>query len=488
MVVDFNTEISALDCDIRGLKLSAAEAFVLSRIEGKTSLQDLAESLGMPFEQAQAIVDRLAELRAVRLEEPGSRYSTTFRPRTSRKARPAPSRATQQEQGATRDSGDRVGPAPRAGCALPVPPPDEPGKISAALARKIAELDSKLGTSSDWALLGLEEGASEREITRAFGKLAYTFDPSHYFGINVGPYMEPLERIFARLAAAQESLLAKMRPARHTQAAPAIAQSPKVPVTSDARRRSAKPSRSQKSSKPPSGSDRAPKAKSRSRRLQAVKPQEPKAPAAASACGGDAEAYARASEQAYQRDKREQQRAADVAKAATFVDAARAAESRGDVVAAAQHYKLALQVVDDDEVRRSLGRIHEEAQALVYKAAVRQGEEAERAEKFATAAVRYRAAYDIIPEPRLADRIAHALLRDGKDVRRALHLAEEAVMGEPRNAHFRLTLAQACRMEGLLTRAAGEAERARALAPGDARVLELIARLHLETPSGSSGH
>jgi len=194
----------------------------------------------------------------------------------------------------------------------------------------------------------------------------------------------------------------------------------------------------------------------------------------------DAEAYARASAQAYQREISSRQQATDDAKGDTFLKAGREAEASGDLVVAAQHYRVALQLRDDEEVRLALGRIDHQAQSIVYESSKRQASDAERAENWAVAAARYTAAYEVIAEPLLAERIAHALIREGKDVRRAVKLAEEAVMKEPKNAQFRITLAEACRAAGLKTRASCEAQRAKEIAPTDVRVLGFIELLKLD--------
>ena len=58
-----------------------------------------------------------------------------------------------------------------------------------------------------------------------------------------------------------------------------------------------------------------------------------------------------------------------------------------------------------------------------------------------------------------------------------MKLAEEAVAREPKNADFRVTLAEVCLAAGLLVRARAEAERAVAIAPGDERGRTVIARV-----------
>jgi hypothetical protein len=189
------------------------------------------------------------------------------------------------------------------------------------------------------------------------------------------------------------------------------------------------------------------------------------------------EVYARASEQAYQRDLARQGDAAAKLRAKLFVDAAHEAQARGDVVAAAQNYKLGLQIHEDEEVRRSLKAIDEQARTLSYEAAVKHAIADEREGRWSAAVGRYAAAYSIRSEAAMAERLAHALLKQGTDIRRAIGLAETAVLEQSTNVEFRLTLAEACLAAGLKARAAGEASRALALSPDHAGAKELVARI-----------
>jgi len=193
--------------------------------------------------------------------------------------------------------------------------------------------------------------------------------------------------------------------------------------------------------------------------------------------GMSPEVYARVSEQAYLRDRAEKTRGADRSRAKLFVDAARQAQGQGDIVAAAQHYRLALQVAEDPEVRKALQAIEQDAQKISYESSLKMATAAEKGERWAVAATKYAAAYAAMAEPRFAERTAYALLKQGTDVRRAVSLAEQAVLAEPSQIEFRCTLAEALLAAGLLARAAGEIARALALAPERARAKEIEARV-----------
>jgi hypothetical protein len=108
---------------------------------------------------------------------------------------------------------------------------------------------------------------------------------------------------------------------------------------------------------------------------------------------------------------------------------------------------------------------------------VGRGLEAARQGRWALAASCFTTAYAVRPDPALGAQLAHALVRAGGDVRLAVKAAEDAVLCEPANALFRVTLAETYAAVGLERRAAAEAKRALELAPGNAAAQELAARL-----------
>jgi tetratricopeptide (TPR) repeat protein len=160
-----------------------------------------------------------------------------------------------------------------------------------------------------------------------------------------------------------------------------------------------------------------------------------------------------------------------------FVRAAKEALARDDVVAAANHYRLATQSSDDPELHRALEETDQRARRRVRESSLDAARVAEQAGRWAEAGEKYAKAHGVRAEAWVAERAAHALLRDGKDLRRAAQLGEQAVLAEPGHAGFRVTLGEIYLEAGLLARAAGEAARALALAPADPRASALSARV-----------
>jgi hypothetical protein len=160
-----------------------------------------------------------------------------------------------------------------------------------------------------------------------------------------------------------------------------------------------------------------------------------------------------------------------------FLRAAKEALDRDDIVAAANHYRLAAQCTDDPAVRAALEETDAKARAHVRETNVAKARAAEQAGRWSEAAAKYARAHGACGEAWMAERAAHAMHREGSDLRRAAQLAEQAVLAEPANALYRVTLGEIYLDAGLATRAAGEAARALALAPADPRANALSKRL-----------
>src|SRR5512140_1988165 len=60
-----NTILKPVDCDLRQLPLGAVEAFVLSQIDGRMMLDEIAAIAGLEFAETSRIAERLMELGAV---------------------------------------------------------------------------------------------------------------------------------------------------------------------------------------------------------------------------------------------------------------------------------------------------------------------------------------------------------------------------------------------------------------------------------------
>jgi hypothetical protein len=163
--------------------------------------------------------------------------------------------------------------------------------------------------------------------------------------------------------------------------------------------------------------------------------------------------------------------------ARVFVEAAEEALERGNVVAAAAQFQLALACSDSLEIRRAFEAVEVLAKPIRFETFKKQGEVAEKAERWADAAAAYTKAHAAKSDARVGERLANALRLSGGDLRLAAKLAEEAVQKEPTSAGFHATLAEVYADAGLDVRAQGEIKRALELASDEPRARALQEKL-----------
>jgi len=161
--------------------LGAEAGFVLSRVDGVTTLGQIC--MLMPFDEAHTVslLRRLWEEGA--LELPG-------------RARPSPAQAAPTPKAAPK-------PAPP-----PAPPPADEGEVDLTPDQRarINAVFAELDTRDAFSLLGVERSDDAKEIKRAYFKLSKEFHPDRFYGKQLGPYKDRLTKIFQALRAAFDLL------------------------------------------------------------------------------------------------------------------------------------------------------------------------------------------------------------------------------------------------------------------------------------------
>jgi hypothetical protein len=177
--------------DLGALGLGADEGFVLSRVDGRTSLGDIL--LLVPFE-------REATLRILRrlwcdgaVELPGQPRPQPSAPAVAVVARPEPP--------------------------TPSSPRAPSGGLQPETAARIDQLAQTLDRLDPFQLLGVERTADLKEIKRAYFRLSKEFHPDRYFGKDLGEYGPKLSKIFQAVKQAFELLSDKDRRAAYEASA-----------------------------------------------------------------------------------------------------------------------------------------------------------------------------------------------------------------------------------------------------------------------------
>ncbi len=170
--------------DLAPLALTAEEGFVLSRVDGRTSLADIL--LLVPFDRAFTIsaLKRLFDGGA--LDLPG-----VARPRKSTPA-PAPS---------------------------PVAPSAKDGALTSEQMARIDKFATNLDQKDAFQLLEVTRGADDKEIKRAYFRLSKEFHPDRFYGKEIGDYRSKVQRIFVAVKNAFDVLSDKERRAAYEESA-----------------------------------------------------------------------------------------------------------------------------------------------------------------------------------------------------------------------------------------------------------------------------
>jgi hypothetical protein len=175
------------------LRLSPSEGFVLSRVDGKTSYQQICQMTGLGLEASLEILRKLRRERLIL--NPGESAKTpppTLTGPTRRRTRSGVSTRVPLLQ--LHDDGTDVDEAMLA---------EGPGLDRDTKAR-IVRLQRRVRAMKPHELLGVAPDADGRAIKRAYFAASKDLHPDRYYGVDLGPYREKLSDIFAHLTHAFE--------------------------------------------------------------------------------------------------------------------------------------------------------------------------------------------------------------------------------------------------------------------------------------------
>ncbi len=231
---------------LKTLKISAADGFVLSRINGSVTEHELASLTGLPEAQIKASLEKLSSVGAVDFApDPRARAAEAARPnilgagtattsiRPASVPPPPPGLPPMRE---TRESrpGDSVKPPPRdskppavggvtstlladAIARIPDGAPEltEEVDLPVELRRRILGIHSVVASLDHYALLGIPREADKKAVKRAYFELAALFHPDRYFRKNLGTFKSKMEIVFAKVSSAYETLVDKTQRAEY---------------------------------------------------------------------------------------------------------------------------------------------------------------------------------------------------------------------------------------------------------------------------------
>lgn len=182
--------------DARRLTITPAEAFVLGLVDGRATIEELADLSGLAREVLVTALARLAAAGAIELPRPPPRASQTFA---------SPAATTDAELLAAAS------------------------ELSPDLRRRVVELRRRVEHGDHYAALGVERTADRRDVRRAYGDLVGWVHPDRHFGVDLGPFRPVLDALFARLTEAHDVLASATRRAAYDATLPPAAAAPAPP-------------------------------------------------------------------------------------------------------------------------------------------------------------------------------------------------------------------------------------------------------------------
>ncbi|MFT5356128.1 MAG: hypothetical protein ACI9KE_003351, partial [Polyangiales bacterium] len=195
--------------DIRSLSIDPFEGFMVSRIDGTLTAQDVADSTGADVSQVVALVDKLLGLGVA------SWLSDSESPTPPSEERKPEQRKPDQRKVVLTGSapvthGPRVytRPPPR-GTSLGLYDPaelDEAADLPDERKREILDRYYRLEELNYYELLSIPRSAEKKDIRGAYFALSKVFHPDTLFGKELGSYKHKMERVFGALTKAYEVL------------------------------------------------------------------------------------------------------------------------------------------------------------------------------------------------------------------------------------------------------------------------------------------
>ncbi len=366
-----------------------------------------------------------------------------------------------------------------------------------------------------YALLGVEHGVDKKAIKRAYYELAAKFHPDKYFRKKLGSFKLRLEAFFSRLTIAHEVLADAEKRAEYDGYLDLQRRSRSIEqLLADAAREAKvaeenieRQVRAQEAPSvpvgPPSGSGPAAPVRVRipnavpppdvaasvrrdafARRLLGGRPMTSSAPPPPPSTASSVSMMTAADAMSALRKRYEERvTAAKAAEARKCAAKGEQAMTTGDVITAANAFRLAAGLAPNDaDLQRKAGEAKAKADALLADTYTHQAEYEEKSGQWAGAARSWIRVCEARPNDAHAhDHAATALMKAGGDLHEAARLAKRACELEPATAGPRLTLANVYLAANMSQSALREIETAARLRPGDGTIEAMLNRLRTPT-------
>jgi curved DNA-binding protein CbpA len=380
------------------------------------------------------------------------------------------------------------------------------------LRRWILELYRSLDRIDHYQLLGVDRAADKKVIKRAYYDLAAKLHPDRYFRKKLGSFKLRMEAVFGRITLALDTLTNADRRAEYDAyveeqrrsrgmeelLADALDEVKRAEEIAEREARAAESSPSQPAMKPApaSGAPQAPKASSvevsaaarrdaLARRLLGAtgrppsRPSQSAVPAAQRPPSSPSTASTVDAMDALRRRYEDRKAQARAAQARKYLASGEEALAKGDLVSAANAFRVAASLhPEDEQLQRRASETQGRADELLADTYTRQAAYEEKSGQWAEASRSWQRVCRARPsDANACDRAANAIVKGGADLHEAARLAQQAITISPDTAAFRVTLANVYLAAGLALNARRELETAAQRAPHDDTIQAMLKRL-----------
>lgn len=197
--------------DVFSLPLSPREGFVLSRVDGVSSIEDISITAGVKQDELLTILAKLADLKVVKLPWASPKAKSAEQPKAGKPGE-QPRAAEAPKSGTNRPLKADASPAVQRVLAEPAvahyteSEVEVPAEIDETIKRRILNAYYGSENRNYYELLGLSRDADKKLIKGAYFELSKLFHPDSLFGKELGPFKTKMEVVFKRLTEAYEVL------------------------------------------------------------------------------------------------------------------------------------------------------------------------------------------------------------------------------------------------------------------------------------------
>lgn len=468
--------------DVRKFKLDPMDGFLLTRIDGRLGMKDLARETGLPEFSVERALEKLEKLGVIERVDPNA-------------APPAPPPPAEKPKPAAV--------MPQLGGGL-LSPKYDPKELEAAAdltpeqKKRVLDYYHRLDDFDHYTLLGVTKEADKKTVKRAYFELAGYFHPDRYFGKKLGDFKPKMEVLFTRITEAHDTLvdaakrldydayLEEVATTRGMEAmleraiAESSAAAPPTPPPVATSVRAPAPS----VPSAPSPAELQARREALARRLTGGAGPRPSATAATKAPSirPDPLRYSSPNDAVDALKRRYEQKIehATQAQAQKYVAAAEEALAKNDLVSAASSLSFAVRFAPDDVgLAMRYQEIKNQADKILCESYQKQAVYEERAQHWPEAARNWQKVAKIkLDDAHAHERAAHALLRCPEpDLHQAAEHAKQAIMLAPQAIGNHLTLVEIYTKAGLTASARRAAEAAEKIDPKNVKLQDLLKKI-----------